>query len=34
MHEDFIIKDLGWSWNLPSLFNIWFGRIKINQMNF
>ena len=34
MHEDSIIKDFGWSKNLPSLFKIWFGRIEINQMNF
>jgi len=27
MHEDSIIKHLGWSKNLPSLFKIWFGRI-------
>ena len=34
MHEDSIIKDLGRSKNLPSLFKISFRRIEINQRNF
>jgi len=28
MLGDSIIKDLGWSKNLPSLFKIWFGEQK------